>query len=196
MGGWIKSNEDDKKVENYSTKIIFLDIDGVLCTHRACVPKNDEGIFTYLDPVGIDMLNDICDKTGAKIVVSSSWRKLTKNMDMVLASAGLKQKHLYFSIHDNNNHGFYTPHVSVKGNDRGYEIEDWLEHHSNITDYIILDDNTDFLDHQKPFLVQTDCYDGIGYRDYKKVLQLFGYGNGPPIELWNQVESENSVKKE
>lgn len=166
-------------------KIVFLDMDGVICTHRACVPRDDKGgIFTYLDPVVIDMLNDICEKTGAKIVISSSWRKLTNEMSMVLAAAGVKQKYFFFDK-DKPNGGFYTNKFSLKGHLRGHEIEDWLIDNPGVTSYVILDDDSDFLDHQKPYLVQTDSYDGMGYRDYKKALMILGYGEGPPIELWN-----------
>ena len=47
-------------------KIIFLDIDGVICT-----PKTD---FRYLDIRCVNHLNNIVEDTGAKIVISSSWR--------------------------------------------------------------------------------------------------------------------------
>lgn len=185
----------DDKIEretlmSNANKVIFLDMDGVVCTHRACVPRDDRGaIFTYLDPVVIDMLNDICEKTGAKIVISSSWRKLTTEMNMVLAAAGLKQCHFFFSK-DEKNGGFYTNKFSTKGHSRGHEVDDWLRDHPGIDCYVILDDDSDFLDHQKPFLVQTDSYDGMGYRDYKRALMILGHGDGPPIELWNTANDK------
>lgn len=46
-------------------KIIFLDIDGVVSTHR-CQWK--------LDPEKMELIKRICDATDAKIVVTSSWR--------------------------------------------------------------------------------------------------------------------------
>ena len=48
-------------------KVIFLDIDGVLINRR-------DASRNTADPRCIEQLNRITDMTGAKIVVSSSWR--------------------------------------------------------------------------------------------------------------------------
>ncbi len=56
-------------------KIIFLDIDGVL-NHMYWLKKMKgvEGDKKFFDPDCVRRLNTITDKTGAKIVLSSSWR--------------------------------------------------------------------------------------------------------------------------
>ena len=46
-------------------KIIFLDIDGVVSTHRC---------QWQLDPEKMELIKRICDATDAKIVITSSWR--------------------------------------------------------------------------------------------------------------------------
>lgn len=53
-------------------RFIFLDIDGVIAT-----PKTVEHGMWALTPEKQDLLGMIIEKTGAKIVLSSSWRKHT-----------------------------------------------------------------------------------------------------------------------
>ena len=55
-----------------SNKIIFLDIDGVLNT-RKTVRKTSDGM-AFVDARKVLRLRDIVERTGAKIVLSSSWR--------------------------------------------------------------------------------------------------------------------------
>lgn len=64
-------------------KLIFLDVDGVLNSHRNILafggwpwPNIEEGSNAEknLDPIAIGMLRAICEKTEAKIVLSSTWR--------------------------------------------------------------------------------------------------------------------------
>ena len=47
-------------------KVIFLDIDGVL--------NNSGNSFRRLDPENVARLNALCRQSGARVVVSSSWR--------------------------------------------------------------------------------------------------------------------------
>ena len=61
-------------------KIIFLDIDGVLCTSRSHLAKHGKGIMDEWDDVGALAIYRAC-KFGenVKIVVSSTWRKFCLN---------------------------------------------------------------------------------------------------------------------
>lgn len=62
------------------SKIIFLDIDGVLNTERQHDRCVNEGItpvdgFGYaFDPIAVANLKRIVEETGADIVISSSWK--------------------------------------------------------------------------------------------------------------------------
>lgn len=50
-------------------KIIFLDVDGVLnCRDYINDATND------IDPSKVQMIADLCNKTNAKVVITSSWR--------------------------------------------------------------------------------------------------------------------------
>ena len=124
-------------------KIIFLDIDGVLNSWHEFVNPGDR-IYTSKElwstedifPKYIKRLNKIIADTGAKIVISSSWRKLhtLDNIKKMFNTQGFKGE-----ILDK------TPvlHRTLDGTilDRGDEIKKWLEETSiKIDTFIILDD--------------------------------------------------------
>lgn len=49
-------------------KVVFLDFDGVVTTLKS---------NWTIDNSKVDLVKQICDATGAKIVISSSWRRYT-----------------------------------------------------------------------------------------------------------------------
>ena len=53
-------------------KIIFLDVDGVL-NYEYC--KARVGIYYGVEPENVKLLKKIVDATGAKIILTSSWRR-------------------------------------------------------------------------------------------------------------------------
>lgn len=62
-------------------KIIFLDVDGVLNSDEYIEKTkklNIQGIESEVDPEKITLLRNAIVETGAKVVLSSSWR-YTKN---------------------------------------------------------------------------------------------------------------------
>lgn len=126
-------------------KVIFLDIDGVLTSVRT-------GWYNF-DIYATNYLRWVCEKSGAKIVISSTWRY----------NHGKEFWKEIFGdfLHDD----FKTPDLKrhKNGNDiiRGDEIKDWLDRHPEISKYIILDDDADMLEEQMPNLLQTDSMNGI-----------------------------------
>src|ERR1019366_9771740 len=66
------------KMENKTERVLFLDIDGVLVTDRAYftinkkIPKEPMMVF---DPIGIKLINNLCDNYDLSVVISSTWRK-------------------------------------------------------------------------------------------------------------------------
>ena len=140
-------------------KVIFLDIDGVLNV----IPNGYDkwgGIFhTHF----VDNLKRIIDVTDAKIVISSTWRMgnglegmidMWKMRDLPGEVIGITPN---FMVH------FKTTLC------RGKEIDAYLEEHPEITNYVIIDDDSDMEPHQLNNFVMTsgnedhsDCVD-IGY---------------------------------
>jgi len=157
-------------------KIIFLDIDGVLCVMRQ--EHDDFGQLFHEELV--DNLKRIIDETGAKIVISSSWRKsgldVIKEMwekrnlpgEIIDSTPGL------YVFKDSNNIQFFNgqreqkklPRFHGYSIPRGSEIEYWLDDNSGkhiIDSYVIIDDDTDMLLSQKDKFVQ--CSGNLDHQD-------------------------------
>jgi len=154
-------------------KALFLDIDGVLNSaeylrERRHLPRPTPHA---IDAPTIPRLNAITDRTGAKIVVSSSWRAHrhphdptpTARMARILAAHGATGEVIGV-----------TP--SLRGSPRGREIRAWLIAHSDAWDaFAILDDKSDMdgLDHM---LVKTKYETGLLDEHVELVCELLAEG--------------------
>jgi len=146
-------------MKNKYLKIIFLDIDGVLNLISQGYDKYGSIFHSHF----VDNLNKIVEETGASIVISSSWRSdgLQKFIDM------WKHRNYKGDVIDVTR--YYDGDHEHK---RGLEIHDWIMNNDlgiKVSNYVILDDDTDFLPEQLDYFVQTsdnidheDCID-IGY---------------------------------
>jgi hypothetical protein len=56
---------------------------------------------------------------------------------------------------------------------RGLEIQDWLDNHPGVTDFVILDDSSDMA-HLMPKLIQTDDATGLTQAHVAPALRLLG----------------------
>ncbi|MEN9360426.1 MAG: hypothetical protein RL095_1961 [Verrucomicrobiota bacterium] len=108
-------------------KVLFLDIDGVLIPNSWVKQR---GTF---DPVAIANLNRIVAATGAHIVISSSWR----------VQNGLPALRELFGVAGFR--GEIIDITPVLRHSRGEEISAWLQAHSEVHEYLILDDVDDEL---------------------------------------------------
>lgn len=133
-------------------RVIFLDIDGVLSTIRYIEHQvkntNTNGYkaqFNF-DPLCMQNLKQIIDKTDAKIVISSTWRlggiRNNIHLDKILNNLneyGLKDKVIGYTPDLSDKYGFCGC--------RGYEIQKWLDDNKdmNIKSFVILDDDTDMF---------------------------------------------------
>lgn len=146
-------------------KIIFLDIDGVLCTKRSHFVYGKEGKMWFdWDPLGCDAIAKAC-RNGARIVISSSWRQ-EKNRDELFAQ--LRKFGLYELLFQPD---WFTP---ITGDTRGSEIQHWLDRHRDIGMYIIVDDNPDMLENQMRHFIRTDPDDGMTSENIKRLLNWSG----------------------
>lgn len=143
-------------------KILFLDIDGVLNSTRSAVafggyPMNvEKPHMERFDHVAVALIKKICKDTGAKIVLSSVWRLYEGHMNMANA--------LHLPIIDS------TPEKLTAL--RGEEIAMWLRDHPEVEKYVIIDDDSDMLEDQMPYFVQTSHLNGFLYQDYLKALEI------------------------
>lgn len=164
----------------FMRKIIFLDIDGVLNTkewHSRMTKDTSKDEYGYaFDPVTVKNLAHIIDKTGADIVISSSWKfygvaklrkmweirnlpgtilDITPNTisDEMLLNANLEEFQL--------------------GVCRGNEIKEWLSRHKHeVSNYVIIDDFDDMLPEQEDHAVLTDSLIGITGSDAEKAIMI------------------------
>jgi hypothetical protein len=164
-------------VSNEKPNIIFLDMDGPICHHRACVAMGDTGGMTYLDPIALMLVKRLCGEHNAKIVISSSWRTdydlLGFQTILGAACPGLGQ---YVYAHQDRWRTISYVFSEVDRryvSDRGLEISQWLEESvGKWNNYVIFDDMADMRPVQD-HLVRTSLYDGISFMNYlaaKKML--------------------------
>ena len=142
-------------------KAIFCDIDGVLNSVRTATAFGNypwdvkEESLKMFDHIAIALIRRACKECGAKIILSSTWRRSTGYKKMAkaldLPMIGSTPTHL--------------------DSTRGEEIAAWLR--SNTVDkYVILDDDSDMLEDQMPYFVKVCPYNGLSYDNYTKILEI------------------------
>jgi hypothetical protein len=147
-------------------KVLFLDIDGVLNSTRSCAAFDGyplgitEEDLKKFDWVAVKLIQRLCDETGARIVLSSTWRLTVPFKDLAKA--------LDLPIIDK------TPVAFGRGR-RGYEVSMWLAEHEEVVDkYAIVDDLDEFVEEQQEFFVQTDPSIGLSYLNFLKLKLELG----------------------
>ncbi|MCI8729765.1 MAG: hypothetical protein HFH59_08385 [Lachnospiraceae bacterium] len=142
------------RIKDHYKKVIFLDVDGVLNDDGP--ERNDQGIV--IDQGYIRNLNKIIEKTGAEVVLSSSWRysygKYARqgfHGDDENVEIFLKRLDMY----DIQIPGI-TPYLFNGHDMRPFEIASWLSRRPEVENFVILDDET-FWDWKwlKPHVVCT-----------------------------------------
>lgn len=152
--------------------VIFLDIDGVLNSAEYDSNRNEKD--GNIDLTRLPLLKEIVDKTNAKIVLSSSWRKVWfkdislcdivgKELSDTFNSAGLE-------IYDK------TP---VLGR-RKDEIKAWLQNNPHIENYAIIDDMTFGWEELSDHLVKTNALIGRGLEQthVDSAIKILTYKDG------------------
>lgn len=180
-------------------KVIFLDIDGVLnfahlsrylkesrnkdlilkhgklrnYWNKYIEKKNPDFFFSKGGPMSrnaIRLLNELTDSTGAKIVVSSTWRKDTNPpIEETLKDAGITGEIIGI-----------TPSGGPM-TCRGDEIYQWIKDNEELVGayykfkkYVILDDDSDMLLSQANNFVNTDHWVGMTEKTVFKAKRILG----------------------
>jgi hypothetical protein len=172
--------------------VLFLDIDGVLNSHRLFKKIKEDGIPTpeeqsladelhplyggfchidvirtgirHIDPSAVKLLNEILEASKAKVVVSSTWR-LGNPLECI-------DKMLKF-------HGFTGELIGMteawldrdKYPQRGNEIQEWLDRHPDVGSFVIIDDDSDMA-HLMNHLVKTQFAEGLLPEHIEPALQI------------------------
>lgn len=141
-------------------KVIFLDIDGVLNSTET-QPVEERGLMYSIHRPLVLRLNRIVEATGAKIVLSSTWR-LADDWHKTMLEAGIADVFLGRTI-SLQKERFESGITGAEFMERGKEIQEWLDGHPDVDRYCILDDDSDMLPHQKHF--KTSMFEG-GLTEY------------------------------
>lgn len=157
-------------------KVVFLDIDGVLNNEQS----PDHGAWAVnmhghvregllgIDPVNLPPLRDLLDRSGAQVVLSSTWRLGSEGFSQTTANLWRAGMRICFAG--------LTPRI---GTERGHEIQAWLDAwnacvpNDPVTHFVILDDSSDMA-HLMPHLVRTDYREGLTMEHVEPVLRLLG----------------------
>lgn len=139
---------------------IFLDFDGTIVSERTK--------FRSGDPACIGWLNQLIDETGAKIVVTSTWRIGKDGPDLPYVQNLLRGWGVTGDVIG------VTPDLSPRA--RGYEIDRFLlRHNEHIENFVILDDDRDMA-HLSVFLVACETEFGLQEEQYKVARRLLLHG--------------------
>lgn len=142
-------------------KVIFLDIDGVLNNEEHIVKIHGLlGKEQYLDLLretgelpfdyrSCELLQEFIKTTNAEVILSSTWRLNPEAPNIIKRYAGIEIKDI-------------TPRL--KGI-RGEEIQKYLDNHKEITNYVILDDDSDMLESQKEHFVKVNNKVGLTIKE-------------------------------
>lgn len=152
--------------------IIFLDFDGVVET--IYWEKAKDGTWSYNvhktgrnqlnNKQAIGWLNELYEKVPYDIVVSSTWR------------IGMRRDELQELLIRSG----FNPEIKVIGTtpilyqQRGLEIQEWIDTAEFKGKFIIIDDDSDMC-HLLPLLVRCDCQLGFTIYDYQKALRLLTF---------------------
>lgn len=181
-------------------KVIFLDVDGVLnddLAYKAALNNPDKDTFDDSDnPTDehLKQLKEIVEETGAKIVLSSSWRCSSKGLAILLESL-YKYGMTLFSITEEGVPAniFNNLHIKPKNTarktwdgtneviiyDRGAEIMAWLMKNRvkyKITNIVILDDDVDdILPYYIREVVKTDYMTGLTDKNVEDAIRILNH---------------------
>lgn len=144
-------------------RVIFLDIDGVL---NSWGTKERLDGYIFIEPSKVELLKQLVDRTGAKIVLSSTWRHGWSDLDDGVETIdarlfiGLRDKLKEYGLEFSG----YTPIIDFGQRWRGAEIKKWICEWQGelIESFVILDDlDVDYLHPFEDKVVGTSMMEGF-----------------------------------
>lgn len=148
--------------------IIFLDIDGVLNSGnyiKRLDGKFDDPQF-QMDPDAVVRLNALTTLTGASIVVSSTWR-------LAFRHSAYPLRQLRTCLASYKLTGDVIDMTGVVSGGRSYEIQEWLDTHSEVEHYVIFDDDT--VEGFGSHFIKTQFMHGLQDEHVRQAVTILGY---------------------
>ena len=149
-------------------KVIFLDIDYVLNT---VFSERRIYCYTFVDTRKVLRLRDIVERTGAQLVLSSTWRLADTPINKICYDA-LKAEFERVRCPVWVDCTPYFP-----GRKRQVEIYSWLQMHDEVENFIILDDAGEELTWYWDRLVLTNKFDGLNKERAELAIKMLGEKN-------------------
>jgi hypothetical protein len=139
-------------------KVIFLDFDGVLVTPASSFLRSSTGMVA--DPHAVDALNYLIAETGARIVITSTWRLeySSDELSELLRSWGVQGSILG---------------IAPSGSSRGDEIQRWLDGFdgpARVAAFVILDDASE-ISTLSSHLISTEFETGLTMDDARRAVE-------------------------
>jgi hypothetical protein len=154
-------------------KVIFVDVDGVLNTPATWGAWSRMGYAAALESALIARVRQLALDTGARCVLSSTWRLNTGSKGeqggYPMSIASFKQRGW---LEAREHFVGATPYLA--GLQRGQEIRAWLKAHPEVTAFVVLDDSSDMLGVEAHH-VAVDPHVGLTDADCvwaKKILEM------------------------
>jgi hypothetical protein len=165
-------------------RIVFLDIDGVLNSvdwfkrRDPAVRKERDGsdesyAMCQIDDLAIGQLNRLVAETGAKMVISSTWRKYWSQEAILgmLRLRGFTGEVIGMTL---DLWSRKMEEVAVwREVGRGLEIQAWMEDHPGTESFVILDDDSD-MGLLRPRLTHVANESGLCASHVEEAVRLFG----------------------
>jgi hypothetical protein len=176
-------------------RLLFLDIDGVMNNnktireHRARPGMSMD--LAAICPKRVQMLNEILHKTGARLVLSSSWRDYglygPEKTLVRLREEGLDPRHEWYGVTedfdnftDAQQESWWARYPRVRGvynNERVFEVQDFLERQKSsgveVSHFVILDDLGGFK-HLERYQIKTNMDHGLQQEHIERACKLLG----------------------
>lgn len=161
-------NESIREVSS-CPPVLFLDFDGVLNSRRyfETLTGRPDGVglfddYSQIDPAAVERLNRVIEKTGTRVVVSSTWRIMHSpgSLYEILCKRGFRS-------------GIYgcTP---VRREDKGRyrEIRAWLDSNGHNGPFAIVDDDHNAGIGYAPQFVRTTFDEGLTDADADRLIAI------------------------
>ena len=149
-------------------KVIFLDIDGVLNTEAYREDPNVDYFEKPISEIHMRLLKQLVKATGAKIVLSSTWREYWEQGQDQSDSFGYYINNLFRKY----DLAIFDKTLELKGRDE--EITEWKEHHQGeLEGFVIIDDyDFEWSDVNKNHLVKTLDKVGLDEKSTERALKI------------------------
>ena len=155
-----------------NTKVIFVDVDGVLNCAKTTRRLKCWDCMPFVDTRKVLRLRDIVERTGAQLVLSSSWRVGRHEKAMYLDRMALIELEREFKRVRCPLWVDYTPLIPMV--DREVEVQKWLSLHPEVTNFVILDDLWEEFPNMREWMVVTDPREGLTKERAELVVKMLG----------------------